>query len=281
MNGSFLYSFWFKRFSRFDWGRFVFLIIVFSLFTSGCAETGLSKLSKIITFPSTDSEDVQEEETPKPIPTVKTEKQAPVPKDTSKGWHTNIIATYFDIEAYPKPQTAWNDMDALDENPYYLALPFNNRVPGFGGYGQCKNRWIEIICTATGKRAFGQWEDVGPWFINDVEYVFDETGSVRPFAEIHKGETWNIYRQRSGKGARKPRTVLNGAGIDLSPKLASYLGIKGKSRVKWRFVDSDAVVSGPWTEKISTSPAHYRQRFYMLSGERFEPWELTTTLYHE
>ncbi len=199
------------------------------------------------------------------------------PTEKASGWHRNIIATYFDIANYPTPQTAWNDIDPLTENPYYLALPFNNRVPGYQGYGQCKNRWVMLENAATGRRAYGQWEDVGPWFVNDVNYVFDEAGSVRPFAETHKGERWNIYRNRSGSGARAPRKVLNGAGIDLSPLLARELGIGGKGRVHWRFVALRDVPQGPWRERISTEPPQWRQRFYFYMGEEYKPWELTTT----
>ena len=194
-----------------------------------------------------------------------------------EGWHQNIIATYFDIAAYPKPQTAWNDIDALDENPYYFALPVNNRVPGYGEYGTCKNRWVEIVNSDSGQRAFGQWEDVGPWFVNDAEYVFDRTGTVRPFAETHKEEIWNIYREKEGKGARRPRVVLNSAGIDLSPLLAQAAGIAGKGRVNWRFVDAHEVTDGPWNGHVSNRPTRYRQSFLRSLGLGFKPWERTTT----
>lgn len=196
----------------------------------------------------------------------------------SLGWHRNIVATYFDIAAYPTQQTAWNDVDPLgEENPYYLALPFNNQVPGYRDYGPCKNRWVELVEVRSGTRAFGQWEDVGPWFVNDVQYVFDESGATRPFAEENVGEKWNIYRETRGEGVRRPRKILNKAGIDLSPLLIQALGIDGKGRVHWRFVEADAVEPGPWKEKISTTPPHYRKAFYFYLGERYRPWELTTT----
>ncbi len=211
----------------------------------------------------------------RPTETTIEEEQPPV--ESTSGWHRNITATYFDITEYSKPQTAWNDMDALEENPYYLALPMNNRVPGYGQYGTCKNRWVEIYCVDSGKTVYGQWEDVGPWFVNDAAYVFDSSGTIRPFAEQHEGQYWNIYREDEGKGSRKPRKVLNAAGIDLSPLLAQAAGIDGKGLVHWRFVDAADVPKGPWREKVSTSSAHYRQRFFMLFGVEHKHWELTTT----
>lgn len=245
-----------------DWfktkGSLLVLVIVLG---GGCTQTDISSITKLFPFPIRPPETVISE----------------TPVDTGGSWHRNITATYFDIATYKRPQTAWNDMDALDENPYYLALPFNNHVPGLSGYGTCKNRWIEIVNVQTGQKAYGQWEDVGPWFVNDAAYVFDETGSIRPFAELHEGEEWSIYREQAGNGARKPRPVLNRAGIDLSPPLLAAAGISGKGLVDWRFIESDRVPDGPWKVKVSTSPPHYRQKFYSFHGIRFNPWELTTT----
>ncbi|MFH1739231.1 MAG: hypothetical protein ABIH23_09505 [bacterium] len=252
--------------------RFVLLIGVLSL--TGCVQPSLKPLWEVIHPPA---EVVVQQTTPTPSE----DTTKPSEEVESSVWHRNIIATYFDITQYPTPQTAWNDMDALSENPYYLALPFNDRVPGFGEYGPCKNRWVEIVEVSTGTRAFGQWEDVGPWFVNDVDYVFDKASTVRPFAEIHEREEWNIYRKRQGTGVRKPRTVLNGAGIDLSPLLAEALRIGGKGRVNWRFVEASAVSDGPWKQKVSTTAPHYRQRFYSFFGETYRPWELTTTRFRK
>lgn len=203
---------------------------------------------------------------------------APAPAPQGSGWHKNITATYFDISNYRPPKTAWNDEDPLTENPYYLALPCNDRVPGLEDYGPCKNRWLEIICVKTNKRAYGQWEDVGPWFVNDTDYVFDPYGTTRPFAERQQGQMWNIYRQKKGSGTRAPRKILNDAGIDLSPKLAGYLGLGGKGKVHWRFVTRENVPQGPWTARISTSKPHYKQKMYQFSTYRYQPWEHTTTL---
>ncbi|GEM_PF-2768946 len=256
-----------------------FLLSVLVLFcASSCVE---SEMTSVFNLSHKQASSEQVESTSRkgeatPVPARESE-QSPDLSASSEAWHKNITATYFDIAEYPTPQTAWNDSDALDENPYYLALPFNDRVPGFNGYGPCKNRWVEVVVVSTGKRAFGQWEDVGPWFVNDVDYVFDPTGKTRPFAELHEGEYWNIYRSDQGSGVRKPHRILNNAGIDLSPALADEVGLGGRNQVNWRFVDASEVADGPWKDKISESKPHYRQTFYFLFGTSYRDWELTTT----
>ena len=183
------------------------------------------------------------------------------------GWHKDITATYFDITRANPPRTAWNDVDAVEENSYYLALPFNNMIKGADNYGECKNLWIEIQSATNGKKAYGQWEDVGPWFVNDSEYVFDSSGKVRPFAESHLGEFWNILRQKETTSGYKPRKVLNDAGIDLSPQLAAQLNLQGKGKVHWRFVNESQVPSGPWKSRISRTLPHWRKRMAFLGED--------------
>lgn len=75
------------------------------------------------------------------------------------------------------------------ENPFYVALPFNdfgknghrkanlqNIIPWANekNYGDnesmCKNRWVKIIKGS--KTVYAQWEDVGPFNENDSGYVF-------------------------------------------------------------------------------------------------------------
>ena len=191
---------------RIPWlpGALISFAVVLQL--GGCSSADLARLSDIFNGPSPKSEPGS-------------------PGAENAAWHRNITTTYFDITQYARPQTAWNDVDPLTENPYYLALPLNNRIPGFGHHGQCKNRWVEIVNADSGKRAYGQWEDVGPWFVNDAAYVFGQSRATRPFAEQHVGESWSIYRETSGSGVRRPRRVRNRAGIDLSPRLANAVGI--------------------------------------------------------
>lgn len=126
------------------------------------------------------------------------------------------------------------------ENPFYVALPFNDigsdgkpkddeilrRIPWYTGSSApgvsiMKNRWVEI--RYNGKTAYGQIEDVGPMNENDAEYVF---GTSEPKYE---------------------------AGLDMSPAIGDYLGTTGKSTVQWRFVEATEVPDGPWTNIVTTS----------------------------
>lgn len=126
------------------------------------------------------------------------------------------------------------------ENPFYFALPFSDytesgprapaelaAVPWYTGTmpegtSILKNRWIEVAFN--GKKAYAQWEDVGPFEENDPDYVF---GNNAP---------------------KEPR-----AGLDMSPGLADYLNIDGSGTVNWRFVDAANVPDGPWKETVTRS----------------------------
>lgn len=131
-------------------------------------------------------------------------------------------------------------------NPFYIALPYNDVVnhrmhkpeasrviPWFSrmrpqpGKTVCKGRWIQIYYS--GRSCYGQWEDCGPWETNDWEYVF---------------------------GNKPPRTRENGgAGIDLSPSIRDYLGLKSGVKVHWRFVEAGQVPYGPWKKYGNTLAA--------------------------
>ncbi|HSI85087.1 MAG: hypothetical protein ACAI35_14705 [Candidatus Methylacidiphilales bacterium] len=122
---------------------------------------------------------------------------------------------------------------AVTLNPFYCALPFNDvahpelakRMPwyktpkeGERYVSQCKGRWIQIKSRATGKMAYAQWEDVGPFRTDHVDYVF---GNDRP-------------------------TIHSCAGLDVSPAVKDYLGLKGLDKCDWRFIEAAAVPDGPW-----------------------------------
>lgn len=130
-------------------------------------------------------------------------------------------------------------------NPFYIALPYNDVVshrahkpeasrviPWFSrmstapGRTVCKGRWLQIY---NGKRVcYAQWEDCGPWLTTDWEYVF---------------------------GDKPPRTKQNGsAGIDLSPAVRDYLGLRSGHQVHWRFVEESDVPYGPW-KKYGSHPS--------------------------
>jgi len=121
-------------------------------------------------------------------------------------------------------------------NPFYVALPFNDLAfpdkahqwvprswhrPREDGkeVSACKDRWVWIK-NANGRSCFAQWEDVGPLRYDHAEYVF---GNDRP----------DTYTR---------------AGLDVSPAVADYLGIRDNSRAitSWRFVDDEDVPPGAW-----------------------------------
>ncbi|WP_157895048.1 hypothetical protein [Verrucomicrobium sp. GAS474] len=122
---------------------------------------------------------------------------------------------------------------AATQNPFYVALPFNDvvypelakkycpwyKTPGADNryISQCKGKWIQIM-NRNGKSAYAQWQDVGPIRTDMASYVF---GDARP-------------------------KEFNGAGLDVSPAVAAYLGLTGLDKTHWRFVDDSEVPSGPW-----------------------------------
>jgi len=129
-------------------------------------------------------------------------------------------------------------------NPFYVALPYNDVlnykthkpeaskvIPWFSrfrplpGKTVCKGRWVQIYFEK--RSCFAQWEDCGPWTTDDHEYVF---------------------------GNKPPKTNQNGsAGIDLSPSIRDYLGLKSGQKVHWRFVEPGQVPYGPW-KKYGNDP---------------------------
>jgi hypothetical protein len=123
------------------------------------------------------------------------------------------------------------------QNPFYCALPYNDKantghrpeaprvVPWFKEAYQgpavstCKDRWVAI---RKGNRvAYAQWEDAGPFRTDHWQYVF---GNERPKPNLNKG-----------------------AGLDVSPGVRDYLGLKPTDLTDWRFVDFSEVPRGPWS----------------------------------
>lgn len=131
-------------------------------------------------------------------------------------------------------------------NPFYVALPYNDSLKynvhkpeaarvipwfkrAFHGPGKsvCKGRWIEIYYN--GKRCYAQWSDCGPWVTDDWKYVF---GGQRPKNQENKG-----------------------AGIDVSPAVRDFLGMKSGAKVHWRFIEFAQVPrGGPWAKWGKDNP---------------------------
>jgi hypothetical protein len=182
-------------------------------------------------------------------------------------WKTNIVTTLFWIgeqpggnNLTPNRTSAWDkqwtkNYGGFDDpnparrrnyvpikfipqqNPFYCALPYNDKartghrpeaprvVPWFEAEYQgpavstCKDRWIAI---RKGNRiAYAQWEDAGPFRTDHWQYVF---GNQRPKPNLNKG-----------------------AGLDVSPAVRDYLGLKQTDVTDWRFVDFNEVPRGPWS----------------------------------
>jgi len=189
--------------------------------------------------------------------------------------HHNIKVTWFyvgenatkDNNYIPNVASAWDDIwlwhyGGVDdpynrtgyypskfvplENPFYFALPFNDldengsfkeiakKVPWYSeellkkNGSILKNRWIKII--KGNKTAYAQWEDVGPFGEDDFNYVF---------------------------GNASPSNSINGAGLDVSPAVRDYLGLKDVDYVDWQFVDEDQVPPGPWKQIVTTTPVTF------------------------
>jgi hypothetical protein len=134
-------------------------------------------------------------------------------------------------------------------NPFYVALPYNDVlnhrthkpeaarvIPWFSrmrpapGKTVLKGRWLQLY--RNGRSCYAQWEDCGPWNTDDWQFVF---------------------------GDKPPKTTQNGsAGIDLSPAIRDYLGIKSGQKLHWRFVEESQVPYGPWKKYGTQAPSGAR-----------------------
>jgi hypothetical protein len=181
-------------------------------------------------------------------------------------WKTNIVTTVFWIgeqpagnNLTPNRTSAWDkqwtkNYGGFDDpnpahrrnyvpikftpqqNPFYCALPYNDKartghrpeaprvVPWFQeayrgpAVSTCKDRWVAI---RKGNRiAYAQWEDAGPFRTDHWQYVF---GNERPKPNLNRG-----------------------AGLDVSPAVRDFLGLKQTDVTDWRFVDFSEVPRGPW-----------------------------------
>jgi hypothetical protein len=151
------------------------------------------------------------------------------------------------------------------QNPFYCALPYNDKahtghrpeaarvVPWFQEAYQgpavstCKDRWVAI--RKGNRTAYAQWEDAGPFRTDHWQYVF---GNERPKPNLNKG-----------------------AGLDVSPAVRDYLGLKQTDVTDWRFVDFSEVPRGPWSTlgENNTFVINDRKRAVKLA-ERLRPAEV-------
>jgi hypothetical protein len=159
-------------------------------------------------------------------------------QDNYKGAWDDLWVKHFGGVDSPECRAGFYPCDFIPlENPFYCALPYSdfNRdgvkpnkwlVPWSKDNNYIsviKNRWIKVIFE--NKIAYCQWEDCGPNNCNDFNYVF---GNNKPSYKI---------------------------GLDISPAMASYLGLDGKDTTSWQFVDEIYIPEGPWKEIITKTDA--------------------------
>lgn len=164
----------------------------------------------------------------------------PVPNDKSS-WDISWTRSYGGFDD-PDPRGRRGFLPARfipRQNPFYVALPYNDVTHGrtkpeaprvipwfreaFVKQGQsvCKGRWV--VVRYRGRDAYAQWEDCGPFRTDHWQYVF---GTQRPLPNLNQG-----------------------AGLDISPAVRDYLGMRGgKDVANWRFVEFREVPRGPWAQ---------------------------------
>jgi len=163
----------------------------------------------------------------------------PVPNNKSS-WDTKWVHSYGGYDdPDPRGRRGYKPARFIPrQNPFYIALPYNDVTKGrtkaeaprvipwfresFVKPGQTvlKGRWIAI--RHRGRVAYGQWEDCGPFRTDHWQYVF---GTHRPLPNLNQG-----------------------AGLDVSPAIRDYLGLKGKDVCDWRFVEFREIPRGPWAQ---------------------------------
>lgn len=170
------------------------------------------------------------------------------PGNMASSWDTKWLASYGGHDD-PNPSNRTWDFRPKDfvpgQNPFYIALPYNDlqgwkntkptakrMIPWykerFSDHGDTviKGQWLAIRLGS--KICYAQWEDVGPFETDDWQYVF---GDARP--------------KTDGNG---------GAGLDVSPAVRDFLGLRSGQPVDWRFVDLDEVPTGPWRKYGDNNP---------------------------
>lgn len=132
------------------------------------------------------------------------------------------------------------------ENPFYFALPYddfddegNRKLDVYDivywsdqkawnpQESMLKNHWIKMV--SGDKTCYAQWEDAGPFYSDDYDYVF---------------------------GTESPKNQhINNAGLDVSPAVADCLNLNKNDQnlVSWQFVDFNEIPDGPW-KVIITKP---------------------------
>jgi hypothetical protein len=170
----------------------------------------------------------------------------------NNGWVSNSVSCWDDrwLDHYggvddPNTRNGYEPANFTPvENPFYFALPYNDfdddgvRKPEvldiipwadekvWGDQESlCKNRWVKI--NKNERSVYAQWEDVGPYSMDDGDYVFCNS--------TPENDQYDV------------------AGMDVSPAVHDYLGLTLWDEVDWLFVDFEDVPEGPWKKTVTTS----------------------------
>lgn len=139
---------------------------------------------------------------------IKTDAEQPA-EPTAEIWHNNITATVFGGAGDSQGSSYGGIVDPTSPG---VALPYkwrNKPRPHINVVGPRGSIVANVV-------------DVGPWNIDDPDYVL---GRARPMVEAQYA---NKTRAQNG------RIPTNDAAIDLTPAAASAIGISGKGKVKWQ-----------------------------------------------
>ena len=136
---------------------------------------------------------------------------------------SNIICTIFGGGKDPN-DSAYSPYDSITDREMSCALPykFTSTRPN-----------VLVHNVDTDKDVICQIRDVGPWLTDDN--YWDTTN--RPLAET-------CYEQNKPlpRGPNQGK-VPNGAGIDITPAVARAVGLSGKGKVDWRFIEEGVETS--------------------------------------
>lgn len=151
-----------------------------------------------------------------------------------------------------KTQMHFHKVLATHEEPQEIAFG-DGKWPGdhFPGVAlpsrKALGKWVVVVFKD--RQAMARVVDVGPWCIDDDQYVF---GGNPPRAEVLRGKACprklgveGTATIPDGKGGWKPAPISNGAGIDLFPSIAKQLGIplNDNVMVAWSFCESPRIPS--------------------------------------
>ena len=99
-----------------------------------------------------------------------------------------------------------------------LVVPWFYRTYTTPEKSVCRHHWLAI---RQGSRVcYAQWEECGPYRTDHYKYVF---GNERPMANLN-----------------------HGTGLEVSPAVRDFLGLRPNGVTDWRFVEVRDVSAGPW-----------------------------------